>query len=309
MNTTRQDAAQAFANALRNATMIVELHTSYYTARVKDHDLGYELADSHKVEERELISVHKKLVSGPYLKNIQSCMAEARRIHEKLTTPWTIVGGDGPKRGPRLLGVTMYQEYVEKIGNAKGMAEDNIEILCEHWPEIVDQSIAKLGDVADRYSYPTVEDLRSKFRFDVQFSPVPSADQFSSVNLPPEVMDTLAQRMSEHTKTQAVEAVRHVYQRALDRVQHLYQMTCEEDRRLHESTVEHVKDTADILESFNVTGDPELASIVNDMRELTLTGVDDMRKNKIVREVAADQADKLVQKMESYGDKFDALAA
>lgn len=243
----------------------------------------------------------KNLMAGAdtKLKEAHSAFAGMRATHYSLTLPYVSDPHAQRQRGPRLLPNALFMPYLEAMGGKKRVAMAAVDALCASYEEDKERARANLGDLADS-DYPTVEEIRSLFRAEFSFEPIPQGADF--VNLPEFALKRLSSTLTERQATAVASAMRGMWEVARDRIEHLAEVMAVPDKTFKESTIIQAADLGQLLPGWAIDGDPralEVAATVTDM----LRGVDAklIRKDGAVRAELADKARALVERLNEWG--------
>ncbi len=73
------------------------------------------------------------------------------------------------------------------------------------------------------------------------------------------------------------------------------------DNKFKNSLVENIKDLCELLPKLNITHDPELDAVVNEIQsKLTMNYPQTLRDNDVIRNKTAIEAQKILNKMRHY---------
>ena len=276
---------------LSDRALLSDLTIGQWTARKKDRAKTLEVeADEGAINGS--CSLWTQLINDATLKKIQSIVGKARITHRKLTLPWA-------ESGPRILPGTMIEEYTTAMNKVKDDLDAAVAPFIAEYPMLVSKAANDLKGLFHAENYPSASEVRRKFRWKLQFLPIPEASDFRC-----KLNDDITAGIKANIEEQANEALagitRDLWQRLYERVNHLADALSRTKKRsqLHKSVINQVVDLCGLLPKLNITGDKAL----NDMREevtarLTGWSADDLRKNKAQRSktaaVAKDLADRI----------------
>lgn len=266
---------QHIAGVARSA-MLVSLNISVYSGRKQDKRTQAEVVLAKGSGSARAASVYKNLFSDcPELDAISKFQARARQQHYRLTLPWD-------DNGQRLLPTKAMFDYKAEMNRFESEFELLVEAFLDKYDTLVAAAAFKLGTLFDRDEYPTRDHIAPKFRYDLAFTPLPTAGDFR-LDIESDVQNQLASQYEERMKLQ-VEAANHdAWNRLHSALTHIKdRLTLDEAgkrRVFHDTTITNALDLCGVLTHLNVTQDPELER-ARQMLEDTLTGVDlkDLRK-------------------------------
>lgn len=255
MNMTHFNAAPTVsAPSISSASMLVELSISVWTARKKDRSATADvLSQNHAVSSAG--NFNKNLLADcDELVALQKFASNARTAHYHMTMPWSDMG-------MRLLPTAKYFDYHKAMTALHGEFNKLVDKFLATYDWEVMQQQAKLGTLFDRDEYPTVDQLRRKFSFNLSYTPVPDVGDWR-VDIENDAVVALREQYSTFYQTQMERAMRDVWERLHTEVSRfINQLSIDAEGKkgkIYESTIEHVVHLTDMLEAANFTNDPSL---------------------------------------------------
>lgn len=238
--------------------MLVEFNASLWTARKLDRGVTDEVVQRKGAAEKGAARVNKHLLAGrKELEVIQQHVSEVRSYVYLHTLPWS-------DSGMRLLPVKNFQSF-----NARMVAfEDKYWDLCKGfvdvYPSLITAQAMALGDMFKRDDFPSVDSIKHKFGFSVNYLPVPTVGDFRV-----DVGNAAQKELQEQLAKLADERVESALASVRERIStHLSRMSDRltvdvvdgeaKPRRFHDTLVETGFELCDLVKDLNVTGDPEL---------------------------------------------------
>lgn len=275
---------------LTEKAMLITLNISCWTARKFDRQLTQELEHSHDVEDAGRFN--KLLIDKNYIGDIQSIANKARTFHYYNTLAW----GDNQ----RILLSVNYFDYMEKLNEFNIQYNEAVRGFKKQYVALIEKAKIRLNTMFKSEDYPTVEDLKYKYRFGVDVSPIPESDDFR-VSLNDEEVAEIKEKIEQKQKDGVAEAMKEVWQRLYDIVSHMSKSLHNSDKIFRDSLIDNVIKLAQMLPKLNLTDDPELMKMKEEV-ELKLTKADpvNIRRNRGLRMEVADNADELLKKMEKF---------
>lgn len=259
------------APSISSAAMLAELSISVWTGRKKDKRASDDVtAQSHAA--KGVASVNKKLLGDcEELVSIQKFASNVRSTHYASTMPWS-------DTGMRLLPTAQYFKYHEQMTRLQEEFDRLVQRFLDAYDWEVMQAQTKLGSLFVRDEYPTLDSLRSKFGFRLNYIPVPDAGDWR-VDMGNETQDVLKQQYQKFYREQMERAMRDVWQRLHDELSRfIRQLDVDETGRkgkIYQSTMDHLMHLIDMMDCTNFTNDPTLQLAQAKLRQ-TLDGVDRM---------------------------------
>jgi hypothetical protein len=286
--------------ALQEAALLAHVKISVWDGMKSDRGILEEVKQRHgaKGDVGKMIKNMLAGADGP-LKTLRSTYHAVRLRHYELTLPWISDPRADRKTGPRLLPHPLFDRYLKELGGLKRAAEDQLEEFLPQYPDLVATARGNLGGMADT-DYPTVEDVRSRFRIYQDFEPIPDGTNFKG--LPDNMLERLSRHLNLRQKRQRDAAASAMWEEARERISHLAERLTTEDARFKEASVRAVKELVTLLPGWNIGGDTRVAEIAQDI-DAMLHGIDasDLRKDAAIRETTADDARRITDKMAKWG--------
>jgi len=275
MNTTAITAP-----SISSASMLVELSISVWTGRRKDRTVSDEVTMS-KHAKSGVANVTKKLLADcDELVAIQKFASNARGSHYASTLPWS-------DSGIRLLPTARYFDYQKHMTGLQNEFERLVEAFLAAYDWEVMEAQTSLGDLFDRDEYPTVDALRHKFAFRLNYIPVPDVGDWR-VDMEREAQDALREQYQSFYEDQMGRAMGDLNERLREQLERMVsQLEVSETRKgkVYQSTIDNISNLIDLLGATNYTHDPQLQLAEAKLRAaLYGASKDDLVKNPAYRE-------------------------
>lgn len=242
------------APTISSAAMLAELSISVWTGRRKDKRASDDVTTQSHAH-KGVASVNKKLLGDcAELVSIQKFASNVRTVHYASTMPWS-------DTGMRLLPTAQYFKYHEQMTQLQTEFDRLVQVFLEAYDWEVMQAQTKLGSLFIRDEYPTLESLRDKFAFRLNYIPVPDAGDWR-VDMGNETQNALRAQYEKFYSEQMDRAMRDVWQRLHDELQRfIKQLDVDASGRkgkIYQSTMDHVMHLIDMMDAANFTNDPSL---------------------------------------------------
>lgn len=278
-------------NILSERAMLSHVSVSMWTARRIDRKATDEINEANGAAS-DAGRFNKLLIDKTALAPVQSAANHARTFHYSRTLPWQ-------DEGARILPAAAFDDYSAQLRAIKGTFESAVSDFLKAYPEAIESARARLSGLFKIEDYPTVEDIRRRFAFEVLINPVPAGEDFR-VNLGDGQAELIRREIEDRAEAQIQEAMREVYRRVADACERMvdrlrsYQPGSDGERAqgvFRDSLVDNVRDLASILPALNITADPHLAAIAERVRrDLTRHDAAELREDEGARETVADAA-------------------
>ena len=249
--------------SISSAAMLVELSIGTWTGRKLDKRASQDVTASNHAD-KGVANVHKKLLGDcAELDAVQKFTANARNVHYACTMPWS-------DTGLRLLPTTQYFKYHQEMTQLQSEYQRLVTAFLDAYNWEIQNSQLKLGDLFNADEYPSADSLTSKFRFKMNYMPLPDAGDWR-VSIGNETEDALRSQYEGYYATQLQAAMGDVWRRAHDALTKMSERLDYADdmtrKVFRDSLVSNVTDIVELLGACNVTGDPVMSAAQRDLDE------------------------------------------
>jgi len=257
-DTTTPSAQPNFSTpSLSSAAMLVELSISVWTGRKKDKRATADVTMSNHAKSG-VAAVNKKLMAEcAELDAIQKFAANVRTFHYSATLPWT-------DTGIRCNPTVKFFGYHEQITAFEAEYWRLVDEFLAAYQWEVDKAQASLGAMFHRDDYPTIDSLRNKFAFRINYIPMPETGDWR-VDIGNEAQQQLKEQYEQYIGDRLKQATADVYRRCSEAITRLINSMGwaqgEKPKRMYESTFDSVCELVDIMQDFNLTGDTTMEAL------------------------------------------------
>jgi hypothetical protein len=278
------------ASPLSRKAVLVSVNISSWTARKLDKRVTDET--NHKYHAtKDAGRYNKLLIAGQHLADIVGTASKARHRHYAMTQPWV-------DEGPRILANALYAKFTDEFRVLKREFNDAADRFAADFPQFVAERKRELNGLFNAADYPDASEIRSKFKFDITILPFPDAADFRS-DLDEDTVAEIRAQLEITSKDAVSKAMEHTGQRIIETVgrmaDKLREFKTVEGKCFRDSLVENVRELADLLPAFNLTGDNKLTAITDRIvKELCAEEADVLRENDAVRKTVRKSADEIV---------------
>ena len=284
--------------SLSSRAMLASLSISMWSARKHDPEASEEIAMRHGAQ-TDVGRYNKVLLPKKALADLQKIVSEARDAHYFITLPWD-------DNGYRVLPGAVYMEHREKMRSLSGRFHAAASHLYEQFEELVNQARNRLGGLFRQEDYPTLDELRSKYSFETKILPLPEAGDFR-VTLGDEEKARIKRQITLDVEASLRVGSRELWHRLYEAVEHMakrlaaYKVTEEGvEHPFRDTVVTNLIKLVDILPKLNVTHDPELDQLADQVRASLLVDPKELRESDAVRAETAKRAAEIASKMAGY---------
>jgi hypothetical protein len=186
------------------------------------------------------------------------------------------------------------------MSQLRNIAVQKRDEFVMEYPELIKQAQDNLAGLANAGDYPSAEEVKAKFKLTFDFLPIPASNGFAGLS--DNVLHALGKQLKAKQQTAIAVAQGEMWSQVKKTVGHMVDRLAEADGRFRSTTVEDVRDLLTLLPGFDVVGDERVATVVSDIKSM-LDGVDSVsiRKSDQVREQVRDQAQAVIDKLNSWG--------
>lgn len=275
--------------SISSSAMLVELNISVWTGRKFDKGVSQEI-DTQKQTTTRAGNYSKRLFADePIFDAIQKYAGNSRTYHYHATMPWS-------DSGLRLLTTTMFFDYQKEITGMEMEFNNLVEQFVNQYDKLVLQAQMKLGALFNPDDYPHVDTVREKFRFSVKFAPVPEVGDWR-VNVGNEAQEMLRESYAEYYQANLEQAYADVWERTHEALKRMSDKLSGDKKQIFRDTlVGNVQEMIDLLDKFNITGDPKMKQAKVKM-ESALSGItpDALREDDALRHDVKSKVDSLLK--------------
>ena len=281
METTITNTAPAINTpSISSAAVLVELSISTWTGRKLDKRASEEVTTS-KHAQKGTANVNKKILGDcAELDAVQKFAANVRNAHYAMTLPWS-------DTGLRLLTTKNYFGYQQQLTALQAEFNNLVEKFLAAYGWEVGQAQVRLGALFNANDYPSADSIRDKFKFNINYMPVPEAGDFR-LDVSNEANKQLAEHYNNYYQTQLKTAMQDVWTRAHSALSKMSERLDYADHQtkkiFRDSLVDNVLEVVELMDTCNITGDTHMSAIKTKLRD-ALSGVtpDALRQDEYYR--------------------------
>ena len=281
METTITNQAPAINTpSISSAAVLVELSISTWTGRKLDKTVSNEITAT-KHAQKGTANVNKKILGDcAELDAVQKFAANVRNAHYAMTLPWS-------DTGLRLLTTKNYFGYQQQLTALQAEFNNLVEKFLAAYGWEVGQAQVRLGALFNANDYPSADSIRDKFKFNINYMPVPEAGDFR-LDVSNEANKQLAEHYNNYYQTQLKTAMQDVWTRAHNALSKMSERLDYADHQtkkiFRDSLVDNVLEVVELMDTCNITGDTHMSAIKTKLRD-ALSGVtpDALRQDEYYR--------------------------
>ncbi len=283
--------------SLASSAMLVELSISVWTGRKKDKRESKTVANQNDADSN-VVSVNKMLLGDcDKLKAINELRGKMRNhVHYAMTMPWSDVGT------VRLLSTKAYPDYHQQMTALIAEGEQLVDEFVDDYDFAKARAQAQLGNLYVASDYPTSEQIRSKFGFRLNYSPLPDAGDFR-VDIGNEAVAQLKADYEKFYGDQLTKAMGDVWKRMHTALTNMSDKLTDSNGKkqvFRDTLVSNALSMVDLLSTCNVTGDSQMEAMRQRL-ESTLRGVtpEGLRDDEFLRAETKSKVDDILKSLPS----------
>jgi len=217
----------------------------------------------------------KDLYPKSLVQPILTVESSARAYIESVTYMWT--------RGEYLLPTAKFMEFTERIGKYQVEFDQCVTAFLNNWSNVMTQAQTSQGELFDANAYPDLTDLKSDFRFRVNYRPVTDAGDFR-VQMQNEELDALRVEVEAATKESMNNMLRAPLERLKEVVERLHEVTGKVDREVvnkktgaldtrppifRDSVVDNIMEEINLLHAFAEVMPDDVLAVAKSIADTT----------------------------------------
>lgn len=277
--------------------MLVEVNINQWSARKLDKSTTDEILATKQAGDKGAARVNKHLLAGrTELEVINQHVGEVRKYIHNNTLPWS-------DSGIRLLPTAKFMDFTTGIRDMEDKFFELVNDFITVYPTLITAQAMALGNMFNRGDYPDASDLPHRFKFVVNYMPVPTAGDFR-IDVGNDAQKELQEKLSKLAEERVESAMGDIKTRLKE---HLKRMSDRlgsdivageiKPRRFSESLLEHAHELCSLARDLNLTNDYDLEQarlgLQNAIRGLD---VKDLRKDMPTRNDTKEQVDAILSK-------------
>lgn len=277
--------------------MLVEVNINQWSARKLDKSTTDEILATKQAGDKGAARVNKHLLAGrTELEVINQHVGQVREYVYRNTLPWS-------DSGIRLLPTAKFMDFTTGIRDMEDKFFELVNDFITVYPTLITAQAMALGNMFNRGDYPDASDLPHRFKFVVNYMPVPTAGDFR-IDVGNDAQKELQEKLSKLAEERVESAMGDIKTRLKE---HLKRMSDRlgsdivageiKPRRFSESLLEHAHELCSLARDLNLTNDYDLEQarlgLQNAIRGLD---VKDLRKDMPTRNDTKEQVDAILSK-------------
>ena len=288
---------------IQNNAMLVKVRCTKWCNTITDRGITDQVTVD-KAAADGYLRVTKRLAKQAVVKELNKTIGQVGNTVLKL---WTVPWDDGV----HLITVDNLDRFEAALRKKADRLEELKAELQDTWPDVIEADKVRLGDAFDPDDYPSVTEIVNRYSISYELRPLPSGDDIR-VNLPQQRVNAIRQQVEQDVAAKVEAGAKVVSERVADVlttfIEGMERHGTKADgakraSKFADSTVEAIERLAEALPGLNLTGDPALTAVSNDLF-LKLRDLDPqvLREDDGKRQQAADTAKEIVSKLSGFFD-------
>ena len=288
---------------IQNNAMLVKVRCTKWCNTITDRGITDQVTVD-KAAADGYLRVTKRLAKQAVVKELNKTIGQVGNTVLKL---WTVPWDDGV----HLITVDNLDRFEAALRKKADRLEELKSELQDTWPDVIEADKVRLGDAFDPDDYPSVNEIVNRYSISYELRPLPSGDDIR-VNLPQQRVNAIRQQVEQDVAAKVEAGAKVVSERVADVlttfIEGMERHGTKADgakraSKFADSTVEAIERLAEALPGLNLTGDPALTAVSNDLF-LKLRDLDPqvLREDDGKRQQAADTAKEIVSKLSGFFD-------
>ena len=291
--------------SLATSVVLVNAEVSVWSATKQDRVISNEVTTAKKADHSAGRYVKNLLADDPTHKQLLNYRQTVYNWLRRSTYDWN--------GSLRLLPVVNLPKFKAEFHQHEKSYFALRDEFLNRYPTIVSNMAFKQGDMFDRNEYPSVDQIKDKFRIRLYVAEVPQSDYRCAIaqDLADDLKTTYQKQVNDEIVPQVMADIANQFMEVMESISHccgVDEISSSTDgevktkkRKIYETTVDKAKDLCNTFRAFNLTNDEELAKASASL-EKVLSGVsaEDIRESDAVRESVKQGVDDILEKFGSF---------
>lgn len=277
---------------LNDRALLVSLGVSEWTAKKLDKRVTKQVATDNRASSKAGRYNKSLFPMNDLLENVHGKTRVIRAELAKNTLPWGI-------DGTRILPSKNYLQFMTQFRREKYEWQHLVNQFLNNYDALVDESKRWLGDMYEANDYPPVDIVAKKFNMDMAVLPVPTAD--FRVSLADDEIARIQEDLEARMATVQQEAMADCWHRLHKHVEHIVSKLADPAAIFRDSMIDNARETCDLLTRLNVSDDPHLEDMRQQVEAKLLNHHPDVLRTDLdLRADAAAEARKIMDAMSVF---------
>jgi hypothetical protein len=285
----------SLSSMLSQVATIVKVGKTSLGLKRQDKRASKESDRNHNAEEGTSVSSVNRFKGrgAERVKEINDVGNELIEMVKDRTTDWG---------GQRLANNVVLQEILGIVQQKKATYQHLVDALVIDAPELIREAQHKIGsyDVEP----PTEQEIRESFSITFEVSQIADSDSFRASNLDPVLEAEMKRRLEASVQAAYTNATQDALKRVAEPVGNLVKRMTEYSKqqdekargvtssggRLYDSTIGNVQEIGRVFRSFNLTNDPLMGKIADQLDQFAAIDTEDLKTSQALRDDVSQKA-------------------
>ena len=282
--------------SLASSGMIVHVEVNVWSATKQDKAISEEVTSAKNADKDAGRFVKHLLAGDPTHKELLNFRQTVYNWMKRKTYDWA--------GSSRYLPLASLQQFKTEYDQLVQTHSELLDKFAEKYPDIIAAMAFKQGDMFNANEYPSVDEIRNRFRMNLYITDVPTGDFRNAIAN--EIADDLKQHYQRETNDKIQEIMRDASVRLVDFIKRIANSVREgsEDAngkmrrpKIYETTLQQAKEHCNLLKDFNLTNDPKLEEMrVDLLKTIENVTAEDIRESDATRAHVRSEVDKIMSK-------------
>lgn len=275
---------------IRDKALLVAVHARTWAAR-KASQQAITIVTEKTGAKRSSLAATKRLIDSSAHKDILRLIGQTRKAIHEHTMPWS-------DNAQRLVTVAKLPQIESIMRSAKDDLDELVRKFEADYPDIVETARRDLGSLFDPMDYPSANEIAERFVMDLDVSPIPDGAQFDLLKLGQSDIDDMTKSLERDMTRKLSTAMLDPYRRMVATLDSAGASWSADAVRIHASVTDNLKAMADNCRELDLTGSPDLASVLDDIEKIATQYQDSKAlRDESVRAEAKQQVEMAKQKL------------
>ncbi len=284
------------SNNIAERAMLVSLSIKTWSPRKLDKQVTREVATQKGVtgDPTKAGRYTKNLIpQSDALGHVQTIVSQARAEFYQKTLPWS-------QDGSRIISADAYLALVARLNALELDFKQAVKKFVSEYPNLKLTAKTTLGTLFEDADYPDVGTLEGKFSWKVVPLPLPSGDDFR-VQLGDDLTAQMRASIETEVSSSIQSAMSDAWQRLAAKVSYVAERLSNPDNVFQERLLTGLKDLTDTTRQLNLTNDPNLERIINELEQNVLThSPEALRTDLVSRAAVAADTNAILNRMAGF---------
>lgn len=237
----------------------IKVSISGSTWKKQDKNAAQETADKHNAEHDRVETVLTMMRKEDRLP-IQQIGSAARVWLKERTGRWDDTGW-------RFIANANYNKIREGLEEFKAKYSEELDKLCARRDELASAWEAGRGSLGDQFSFPTEDEFRAKYTFDVLSEPIVDANDLRLKHISPAAAAEIAASVKQQQGETIQQALKDIVAKLQSAIEHAHTKLADDKQIFRDSTIENIREVCELVPMLNVTNDPWIAKVAKEIAE------------------------------------------